>query len=232
MGNGKGVFVTKAGRIPLSIIESEESGIRVQADIPHNVHIHAHTIEDLEGPVSGLSSHPKLRKAEMKAPIVSVVLGMTFLLIRLESLELLGLVKNTSSELDFHGLLDQEWREGFVARYYYVILKESPNDGPENGNWGLEKERDGAQVGLTRVRTRMLEDTMEDPATGSAACALGSYLTLKGHKAQRFEVVQGVEIGRRSVIGVEVVVDESGENVEQVRLSGSAVQIMEGILRI
>jgi PhzF family phenazine biosynthesis protein len=232
IGNGKGVFVTKAGRIPVSILPSgEESGIRVQAEIPHCVHIHAHTIGDLEDPVSGLSSHPKLRKAEINAPIVSVVLGMTFLLIRLESLELLGLVKATSSELNFHGLLDQEWREGFVAKYYYVVLKDRPRDGIGKGK-AVGEEGNGAEDGLTRIRARMLEEYMEDPATGSAACALGSYLALKNHNTQRFEVVQGVEMGRRSVIGVEVVVDESGETVQEVRLSGSAVQVMEGNLRM
>jgi predicted PhzF superfamily epimerase YddE/YHI9 len=51
---------------------------------------------------------------------------------------------------------------------------------------------------------------------------------------RRFEVTQGVEMGRRSVIGVEVTVDEKNmeRRVEGVRLSGSAVLVMEGSLRI
>jgi PhzF family phenazine biosynthesis protein len=78
----------------------------------------------------------------------------------------------------------------------------------------------------------MLEIALEDPATGSAACALGSYLALKGKRTRKFEVTQGVEMGRESVIGVEVVIADGGREVESVRLSGSAVQVMEGSLRI
>ena len=46
----------------------------------------------------------------------------------------------------------------------------------------------------------------------------------------RFEVEQGVEMGRRSVIGVDVEI-ENGQ-VTLVRLSGTAIQVMEGSLRI
>jgi trans-2,3-dihydro-3-hydroxyanthranilate isomerase len=46
----------------------------------------------------------------------------------------------------------------------------------------------------------------------------------------KFGVEQGVEMGRRSVIGVEIEV--VGGNVDRVELSGTAVQVMEGSLRI
>jgi predicted PhzF superfamily epimerase YddE/YHI9 len=223
LGPGKGAFITKAGRIP--ICRSGPNGA-VRADIPHNVHIHKHRIGDLQGPIAGLSQHRGLKKAEMKAPIVSIVKGMTFLLVELESLEMLGLVES-STELNFHGLLDGGgWQVGFVARYYYVV--ESEGQRLVNGDGTDGKGRDERVV---RVRTRMLELTMEDPATGSAACALGSYLALKEGRTSRFEVTQGVEMGRMSVISVEVVVSEEGKKVESVRLSGSAVQVMEGSLR-
>lgn len=216
--SGKGIFITKAGKIPIAMTGAGS----VQADIPHDVHVHRHTIGDLQLPIPGLSSHPKLVKAEMKAPIVSIVKGMTFLLVRLDSLEMLALAECTSSELSFHGLLDRNgWAEGFVARYYYVIEDSHSMSASSNGDGGV-----------TRIRTRMLEEAMEDPATGSAACALGSYLALKSKRSQRFEMVQGVEMGRRSVIGVEVQLDDVGTKVEKVRLSGGAVPVMEGNLRI
>jgi predicted PhzF superfamily epimerase YddE/YHI9 len=62
-------------------------------------------------------------------------------------------------------------------------------------------------------------------------------LSLKGGErgrtsgSRKFEITQGVEMGRRSVIGVEVMVGD-GQRVEEVRLSGSAVLVMEGSLRI
>lgn len=221
-----GTLVTKAGRISISLLPSnvEMGWGMVQAEIPHEVHIHRHTLGDLQDRIPGLSKNPGLAKAEMAAPIVSIVKGMTFLLVRLESLETLAQVEIVSSELSFHGLLDHEngWDTGFVAKYYYVIERGGDR---ENGfaNGGFE---------VAKVRTRMMESTMEDPATGSAACALSSYLALKERKTRRFEITQGVEMGRRSVIGVEVVVGEEGERVQSVKLSGSAVQVMEGTLRI
>jgi predicted PhzF superfamily epimerase YddE/YHI9 len=85
---------------------------------------------------------------------------------------------------------------------------------------------------------------MEDPATGSAACALGSYLALTGtgleHGGQvaNYQIVQGVEMGRESVIGVSIELEKHAlENelvrerkIKNVTLSGSAVRVMEGKL--
>ncbi|CAL3962940.1 unnamed protein product [Diplocarpon coronariae] len=78
---------------------------------------------------------------------------------------------------------------------------------------------------------------MEDPATGSAASALSSYLVLQHVARGRnvFEITQGAEMGRESNIGVEVLVGEGEEltrRVEGVRLSKDVVVIMEGSLRI
>lgn len=61
---------------------------------------------------------------------------------------------------------------------------------------------------------------IEDPATGSAASTLAAML----QKSVR--IVQGVDMGQRSVIGVEVQVEN--EKVESVYLVGEAVKVMEG----
>jgi len=233
-GRGKGRLLTRAGGVDIALAYDDErrdeedgQGViepnmssRVSADIPHNVHIHSHTIGDLEGPIPGLSHLPAIRKAELQAPIVSIVQGMTFLLVRLESLEMLGAVQLVSEDVSFHGVLDEGWRTGFVAKYYFVVLEE--------GGW--------TNGGLTRVRSRMLEVAMEDPATGSAASALSCYLALNRGESgrRRFEVTQGVEMGRKSIIGVEVLVGErsEGREVEGVKISGNAVVVMEGNLRV
>ena len=77
----------------------------------------------------------------------------------------------------------------------------------------------------------------EDPATGSAASALCSYLSLQrpveeGRGPFSFEVVQGVEMGRRSVIEVMIRRTVDGEGVEEVVLGGEAVRIMRGDIEI
>jgi predicted PhzF superfamily epimerase YddE/YHI9 len=63
---------------------------------------------------------------------------------------------------------------------------------------------------------------VEDPATGAAAAALGAYLRQRGEivAPATFEVIQGVEMGRPSLITVSIVPGEKG-----VRVSGTAVLI-------
>jgi trans-2,3-dihydro-3-hydroxyanthranilate isomerase len=74
---------------------------------------------------------------------------------------------------------------------------------------------------------------VEDPATGSAAGALGAYLVKHGlveaKPTARILVEQGYEMGRPSAIHVEVDADESGP--VEVRVGGKAVEVAEGILR-
>ena len=216
-GQIEGTLITKAGRIPISYTSTKghRRGSKVQASIPHNIHIHKHNLASFSHRRSvGLSVIPSIRKAELAAPIVSIVKGMTFLLIELQNLELLSQVNIGGDQVDFMGVLDLKdgWNESFVAKYYYVV---SPF---ETGDSAVQ------------IRSRMVETMLEDPATGSAACTLSSYLSLEAGKSAKFEITQGVEMGRRSVIGVEV--DVVGGKVESVKLSGSAVVIMEGSLRI
>ena len=72
----------------------------------------------------------------------------------------------------------------------------------------------------------------EDPATGSAAGALGAYLTknrvinpVDGQVSLTVE--QGIEIARPSRIHVEVETDSAGE-VAEVRVGGKAVSVIKG----
>jgi PhzF family phenazine biosynthesis protein len=63
---------------------------------------------------------------------------------------------------------------------------------------------------------------VEDPATGAAAAALGAYLRDRGEimAPASFEIVQGIEMGRPSLLTVSIVPGEAG-----VRVSGTAVPI-------
>ncbi|OTB06286.1 hypothetical protein M426DRAFT_319026 [Hypoxylon sp. CI-4A] len=225
-------LVTKAGPIELSPLEEEEEeegkgkdkGNAIRARIPHNVHLHAATLAQAlatnpDDDNAGLSPVPEIREAELRAPVFSVVRGMTFVLVPLPSLELLARV-DTSYRLDFHKLprplLDKEWRESFVCRYYYVDL--------------------GEEHGARNIRSRMVEMGFEDPATGSAASALASYLTLNEEKkGTRFKITQGVEMGRTSHISVETTTRETGDGgVELVDLwlGGTAVVVTKGYLTV
>ncbi|KAH6627429.1 hypothetical protein F5144DRAFT_494004 [Chaetomium tenue] len=227
---------TKAGPIRIEALAGNTGG-RIRAAIPHAVHIHQHTLGSLLSAPStasatvkaveqGLSPHADIRAAELGAPVVSIVRGMSFVLVRLESLEQLGCAPPVA-DIDFGGigLLDEgEWRESHTSRYYYVL-------GDEEGAAGED--------GRTGVRTRLLRMGYEDPATGSAACTLASYLALKSGVVDReacFAITQGVEMGRRSDIAVDVSVQKLGSSgeigVKEVHLGGTAVVVMNGSLSV
>lgn len=74
----------------------------------------------------------------------------------------------------------------------------------------------------------MVEGAFEDPATGSASCGLAALLALKEGLEGRttFELVQGVEMGRRSEIGIELVMREG--KIQTIELIGKAVEVMQG----
>ncbi|KAH8681115.1 hypothetical protein BX600DRAFT_429089 [Xylariales sp. PMI_506] len=236
-------LITKAGPIGLSPIATgadAEAGAgpaqAIRARIPHNVHLHSKTLADVvptaqHDSYPGLSHYdPVIREAELRAPVFSIVKGMTFVLVRLPSLEHLGRVR--AGQLDFDALpepiTDPEWSPTFTSRYYYVEEEE-------------EEEEDGtaapAGTASTRnLRTRMVEMAFEDPATGSAASTLAAYLTAVERKEEiSFVVVQGVEIGRRSVIHVQTTAEtlESGEvALKELWLGGEAAIVQKGVLTV
>lgn len=216
-------LVTKSGRIE---IERIDDGVR--AKVASDVHIHdAGQANDMyEDDAQWMSTVPELRQREKIASrLVSIVKGMNFLCCDVESLEVLALARNDGRYIHptTSRLLDHGWQEGFVGKSYFVIT--GVEDGGNHGK-------------VVSLRTRMMEGLFEDPATGSAACALGCYLALDESRGfgdvVRFDVVQGVEIGRRSVIGVDVVVGmmDGKRVIESVKLSGQAVKVMEGKLFI
>jgi PhzF family phenazine biosynthesis protein len=147
-------------------------------------------------------------------PIVSIVNGMTFVLVELDNLEALNLVALAGSSINISGL-DEGWDKTFIGTYFFVRTGKT-------------------SAGATILRTRMVEGPLEDPATGSAASALAAYLSLNEGRSEgvrRYDIIQGVEMGRRSEIAIEVEKDGGG-CICKVFLEGGAVQVMEGRLTI
>jgi trans-2,3-dihydro-3-hydroxyanthranilate isomerase len=73
----------------------------------------------------------------------------------------------------------------------------------------------------------------EDPATGSAVAALGGYLASRSSTQDgmlEFSVHQGVEMGRPSLLELEV--DLVGGSVSVVRVGGASVLISSGTLHV
>ncbi|KAF2631415.1 Diaminopimelate epimerase-like protein [Macroventuria anomochaeta] len=204
-------FQLKAGHVGLRYDVAKKTA---KAAIPHDVHVHKKrwSTDELFKLQPGLAvAHEKGEvKTQEDYPIVSIVKGMTFILIELESVEALAKVSLAGQSVKVHGL-DQGWDDTFIGMYFYVRTGKS-------------------ESGAMQLRTRMIEGPLEDPATGSAASDLVSYLSLNESKAGetlKYELVQGVEMGRRSEIFIHVVMAKDG-GIETVYLEGGAVHVMEG----
>jgi trans-2,3-dihydro-3-hydroxyanthranilate isomerase len=82
------------------------------------------------------------------------------------------------------------------------------------------------------IRARMfapLDNVPEDPATGSASAALGAYLVSlepEPNMNVALTIEQGVEMGRRSLIGIDVVKKDG--IVTDVTISGACAPVMRG----
>lgn len=78
----------------------------------------------------------------------------------------------------------------------------------------------------------MVETDFEDPATGSAASSLTSYLSLKGDANEtKYHITQGVELRRKSDIETHIVSKAGPDGarvIEEVRLGGTAKVVMKG----
>lgn len=209
-------LITKSGEIPISI-QDGASGT-VAAKIAHNTRIHAkrYPLSDM------LALHPTLKPyfaAEGTGfPLFSIVNGMSQTFIELPTLAALAVVGRASNGelIPVADYLDAGWQSGLICVYFYV------------------RDVDDEVTGQKVIRTRMMLSGIEDPATGSSASGLAAYLALTEGQAggeYRYHFVQGVEMGRRSDIGVNVKVDGQGK-IGEVELTGSAVRVSEGVIAV
>jgi PhzF family phenazine biosynthesis protein len=211
-GTLKGRLICNAGPIDI-----EYSNDVAKANIPHNFHRHTEhevTADDVQ------TLHPKLGKKPLSIDVASPVKGMNFVCIQLPDLETLAELGTNGSGAESLVKLDKEWDDKptpLVGSFPYVITNQPSKE-----------------EGVVKVRTRMLLGSLEDPATGSASCALSALLAmkLKLGRTTKFELTQGVEMGRQSDIGVVLTLNEKMDAVEKMELIGSAVKVMEGTIEI
>lgn len=220
-------MLTKAGPVPS---QYDKDNAWAKSSVPHNVHIHqqpftrAHLGLD-PGPIPArkddmLDLWPRKSNGEYPSfPIVSIVKGMSFILIAFPNVETYLQKLKAGRQMAYADMvtIDQDWAPSFIAPYFYAIISECKGE-------------------PIKVRSRMIEPAIgEDPGTGSAACTLGAYLALqRGKPAQnyQFSIEQGVEMGRACTIGIEVILDKSGETIEQLIMSGTAIKVTEGSLML
>lgn len=185
--------------------------------MPHNVHEHEAKLSR----VQLLSMQPGLQDIPSNHepyPVISIVKGMTFALVKLDSLD--ELKRAQPSKRDFREIatLDEDWDLNFVGLYFYV----------------LQGEQDGGHT----ISCRMMAGSrsFEDAATGSAASALTSYLALQESSSDSpltetsFRIKQGYDMGRPSNIGVRVGTEKGA--LHEITLSGTSSEVMSGSLYV
>ncbi len=219
-------LVTKAGPIAVTyeLSGNTDSGtVQVTAVIPHDIHVHRCEVSKDRV----LELQPALQRSgiQMKEsfPAVSIVKGITFVLIELDSVDTLDRVATTAIPPKDVVELDGDWAPSFVGAYFYV-------------RHGGLSQAGGKESSSHEISCRMIEGTLEDPATGSAAGTLAAYLAMalirKSNVKEpeiRFHLVQGKQMGRESHVRVKVSLTSVG-NIDKIFLSGSAVRVMAGRL--
>ena len=194
------------------------------------------TLEEVAGlvPVSVSSRAGEIR-AEFTAPQIPVPLGGD------TSAELIGPALGLSpGQIGYGNHLPRVWKAG--PDYLFVPLA-GPHAlaaaKPTGTAWAELSRNTNESVflytpaGDQTFRTRMFapdHGVPEDPATGSASAIFAAQLLTGGDLAPEgtsaFTLIQGVEMGRPSEIGLSV--DCAGGKITAIRIAGSAVPVMTG----
>ncbi|MDH4440016.1 MAG: PhzF family phenazine biosynthesis protein [Rhizobium sp.] len=201
-------FEEKAGLVEISVRRHEDgtvAGTTIRA--PGPLKIGSTVTPEAIAPCLGL--HPEQIETARHAPVFASV-GLKFILVEVTDLEALATA---------------------AAKIEPVLALRAAN---------LAEDCDCAlflytPVGPDHVRARMfapIDNVAEDPATGSASAALGAFLTTlappEAHRRLRIE--QGVEMGRRSLIDLDVV--SVGGVFDHVTITGTSVEVMRGTLSL
>lgn len=213
-------LVTKAGEIPISLQQPPQEPGVVVARIAHNVRFHAarYPLTELLRLHASLTPFFSVAAQDtLSFPIISIVNGMSQVHVELPSLEALAAVTTSAGGevISVHSqYLDEGWRSGHCVAYFYV------------------RDVEDALLGTRVIRTRMILGNEEDAATGSAASGLVAYLSLTKEPPGRhtYHIVQGVEMGRRSQIGIDITTGP--EKIDSLDLKGTAVPVSEGTILI
>jgi predicted PhzF superfamily epimerase YddE/YHI9 len=214
------VLMTKAGPIPIFFNPYRQVAA---CSVPHNLHVHkSHvSLNDILAVQPQVKIVPTIERVKNKSfPIVSIVKGMTFCLVDLtDAPEVLTALRAGEAPAM---ILDEEWNSGFSGAIYYE----------------RRGEDNASEPTIYNMHVRMIAQGVEDPGTGSGNCALACYLALAAGErspkdqlksAEReedlaaktekiklddknehhvFAIEQGLEVGRKCTIAIEVDIKE------------------------
>jgi trans-2,3-dihydro-3-hydroxyanthranilate isomerase len=206
VGNGVSVtFLEQAGRVEVSIRPVDEGRYWCELMAPQTLSLGKEVAPELLA--RAMSLEVADIKTECHAPVEAGV-GLPFLFVELASLEALQRARVDMAALDT--ILDS----GVVADIHLYVHSGDEFD----------------------IRARMfapLDGIPEDPATGSANCALAALLTHLGHdgssRGGSWRIAQGVEMGRPSLLEART---RREDGVIKAWIGGDSVFVAEGFLEI
>jgi trans-2,3-dihydro-3-hydroxyanthranilate isomerase len=202
------VFEEGVGAVPVTVRASGGKPVFAQLSVAKLPEI-GPPVPTRETLASMLSLEPKDLVGGHFAP-QSVSCGLPFLFVALKDR---AAVKRSRIRVD-------QWERTLGSAWASMIMV-----------FSRDPEREGSDI-----RARMYAPGIsvpEDPATGSACAALGGYLAARDTRQEgtlRWIVEQGFEMGRPSIIEVEV--DKSAGAITAVRVGGASVTMSEGSIRV
>jgi trans-2,3-dihydro-3-hydroxyanthranilate isomerase len=196
------IFEEKAGLVPVRIIREGDHVKQVQIAAPHPLRIGQ--AFDAGAVAECLSLTPADVLCDRHPPRVASV-GLPFVVVEIANRQ--ALARAQANEAGFAKIFPSD---GADAIYLYCRELD---------------ERDGA-VDFTARMFAPFDNLPEDPATGSATAATCVLLaSLEGEASRRFEVAQGIDMGRPSLIAIEV-------TPEAVLIEGVCIPVMSGQLLV
>jgi trans-2,3-dihydro-3-hydroxyanthranilate isomerase len=199
-------FEEKAGLVEVTLRRTEGRVTAATIRAPEPLHVGPDVSEETIARCIGINSQT-IVKSTHRPVFVSV--GLSFAVAELGGLETLGAARPNLKHFQETAGPAAEGNHDF-SLFVYVRSPEKPWD----------------------IRARMfapLDNVPEDPATGSASAALAAYLVSLAPEQtilRRVTIEQGVEMGRRSIIEVDVV--KKDDRVTDVLISGGCVPVMRG----
>ncbi|ASW07549.1 MULTISPECIES: PhzF family phenazine biosynthesis protein [unclassified Rhizobium] len=204
------IFEEDAGLVEVALLRNDSAVVGASIRAPGQLTIGESVADELIARC--VQINPQSIRHTTHAPIFASV-GLPFAFAELDSLETLAKAWPNAAVFAEAAARHKEDKTGF-SLFLYVRSPENP--------WA--------------IRARMfapLDNVTEDPATGSASAAISAYLTslLPAQDVEvKITIEQGVEMGRRSLIGVDV--RKSAGTVNEVLLSGSSVSVMRGEIQL
>jgi trans-2,3-dihydro-3-hydroxyanthranilate isomerase len=199
-------FEEIAGLVEIRLLRETAGVIGATIRAPRPLEIGAEIEPDLIADC--ISIDAKHVRTTAHRPVFASV-GLAFAIAELDGLEALAAARPNITV--FHeAAARHQGTDGDFPVFLYVRSQEEP--------WNL--------------RARMfapLDDIMEDPATGSASAALSAFLVTRAPETDakvHLTIEQGVEMGRRSIIELDVM--KAAGTVTDVTITGRCVPVMRG----